>query len=213
MIYLRRSLSVIVLLALFNSGASAWALPSMGVAVVGAGTLENYNQSTTSRTSLISNHREFGFPGGGLLVDFDLGSFQLQSGLLYLQHKYGNSEFQFDVTEQTIDLPILLRYKIFPMLSIGAGVYAARFVGHQTVFLMNSGTVGNTLVVDEPYPSSMDYGFLLSAALAIPVGFYDVVADGRYAQGLKNLALDPTNNSLKRNEFQFFAGIRLGLGI
>ena len=177
-----KSISLILIFLL--SAATARADAGVGAAVVLAGTF----QSLTTTPPLNSQSAQLGFPGGGVLVDFGIGNFRLQSGLLYLQHKTSFPAPVGAITSQTLEIPVLLRYSILPLVSLGAGLYGATFVGTPS--------------------NSADFGMVAGVAATLPVGFYDLLVDGRFEQGFTNIS--PTT---KRSEIQILAGVRLGIGI
>ena len=178
----------------FGSTPSAKADDGFGAELVLAGTFQNLSTAFSSGSS-----SQFGFPGGGILGDFGLGAFRLQSGLLILQQKTNVTLTGLTFTDksQTLEVPVLLRYKFFPMFSVGAGVYGSRVLGTSN---SNNGSLTIT--------GTNNFGLLGSVAAEIPVGFYDIVIDGRFEQGLTKDTFGTSTS-----EIQILAGLRLGIGI
>jgi hypothetical protein len=107
-----------------------------------------------------------------------------------------------------IEIPLVLRFDLLPLVAVGAGGYFALGMGDATI------TTG-ALSVSSTYESlgvgKTDYGLLGTVSVALPLlPFLKVLVDVRYLYGLANMAT-ASGSSFSMRDWQFMGGVRLAL--
>jgi hypothetical protein len=107
-------------------------------------------------------------------------------------------------SQNVIEVPILFRVHLLPMVNLGVGPYFAYGVGDFT----SSGTSQSYQAAST---SRTDYGAEASAQIKFPIapGIH-VSAEGRYVLGLKEESTN-SSTSAKNREIQVLAGLTFGL--
>ncbi|MGK5086364.1 outer membrane beta-barrel protein [Bdellovibrionota bacterium FG-2] len=117
--------------------------------------------------------------------------------------------FSGDMSYNTYQFPLLLRFTALPFLSFGAGGYYAMGTGNVTE------TVGG---VPLPVPATFaevglktsDYGLEGNARFRLPIlPLFGLIVDARYLYGLADTSASP-DVKLNTRDFQALAGIQFG---
>jgi hypothetical protein len=196
-------LPVLVVAALVSGSAHAdWSLTP----VVG-GNFANLKSDPAPTTPTSS---KFGL-GFGALADFGAvfgTGMGLQVGALYLGNKMGDDTSSSKFS--SIQIPILFRYTIDKMFSVGLGPYYSIYMG--SISTEAGGVAGPDLDFATAGIKKSDLGFLASVGAAIPTGSFDLLVDVRYNMGLGDL-LDPAvaGASVKSSAFQVLVGPRFAM--
>lgn len=183
--------------------ASSNALAS--IAIVGA--LDSGTETGNGITHSLS--AKLGF-GGGVLIDHPLGEgAAFEFGALYLTRKFDDTTVGETATENMIQIPVLLRLHLVPMISIGAGGYWETGMGNVTD--VGDGT-GAT--VSGSYNSvgakQSDLGLVGSLRLHFPMGpGVHFLVDGRYTYGLTNIS-NLAGGNVTYKDYQVLAGFSFG---
>ena len=121
----------------------------------------------------------------------------IEFGAFYIPRKISTGIVN-EMSLNSIETPLLLRFTLLPLISVGAGVYYA--------YALNSPSA-----TDAFQYSRHDLGFVFTARLDLPVlpGF-GVVGDLRYLNGLRDLDNDAFNTFYFR-DIQLLAGVRFDL--
>lgn len=195
--------------------ASPGAARAAGVSIFFGGDL--HGVSRVPDFTVDDPSRGLGFVTGAQ-VEFELfGPVDLQIGALVagtgyeLTDRAGGGKVSYSGTQ--VQFPVQARFSPFKLFSMGAGAYLAKGVGD--VECAQSGTV--TCLAQGSYSDyglkASDFGIVLSAGSGFGLGIVSVFADLRYLIGLSNQVLDPSGGitDFKQSDFQFLAGVRLGL--
>jgi hypothetical protein len=107
-------------------------------------------------------------------------------------------------SQNVIEIPVLLRLHLMPLISVGVGPYFALGMGNVTV----NGT-------SESYSAAgvqtSDFGGVASVQLGLPLGLVKLSLDARYVLGMKEQSTDTSTNSEKNREIQILAGLKFGM--
>lgn len=226
----RKSLAAATLLAAALS-PSAQAAP-IGVAIVGAAQSSDVsisNQPTTATVSGVpitniatTTKPKLGF-GGGLLFDTMMASrLGLELGVLYGARKtesitsytaLGVNTSTDSISEaRFVQLPLLARLWLHPMLSVGAGGYYAQGVGQVSNKNQSTGATTKESFQDAGLKKT-DYGILGSVQLRLRLSMAaTLLLDGRYTQGLANVSATSDGTVKKFHEVQGLVGFAFGMG-
>lgn len=163
---------------------------------------------------------------GGLLVNFNLpANFSLESGFFYFPKTIGfvGQKTQVDgyATMPTLEVPIMARYWIANLVSIGFGGYASYGIGDISILGENdSSGVGRGFDGDDAQEISrtwteaqmhqFDYGFLFGAQLKLPVSSrLKAILDYRYNLGMRDIQYAGTSRGVefKTRSSRFLGGL------
>jgi hypothetical protein len=180
---------VFLALALFMGASASYAAT---ISLVGTGDISNPSNSGSSD----SYGNKVGF-GGGALMDFRLMErTAFEVGGLYITRKLDDTTTG-DVTQtHAIQVPVLLRFYLHPMISIGFGGYWAHASSDAT---------------SQGYKSS-DYGLVGGAAVRFPLTqAMRLLVDVRYNDGLANVSTGDA--TIKNRDIQALVGFQFALGM
>jgi hypothetical protein len=123
------------------------------------------------------------------LAEFELGLLYMPRGFL----KLTTSNITTSLSQTAIQTPMILRFSILPLISIGVG-------GFLSYSLLSSANL-----------AALDYGIVASFALRIGAPkTFSFLADLRYQFGMNNLST-VSGNSIYLRELQGLAGVVLPL--
>jgi hypothetical protein len=199
---------VLVALALF-AGASASYAATLSLVGVGDVSKASDNYDTDSYGSKV------GF-GGGAILDFHLmerTSFEV--GGLYINRKLDDTTTGVITSTHAIQVPVLLRFYLHPMISIGVGGYWAHGVGSVNTE-DSSGNVLSTGSYADNDTKVNDYGLVGSVAVRFPLSqTMRLLIDARYNYGLSNVYTDPlaAGDTSKDRDIQALVGLQFALGM
>ncbi len=172
--------------------------------IVGAG---DYSKGTETHFSG-TMAAKLGY-GGGALVEFRLGAKAgLEVGALYLQRKMDNtvSGTATTITFTAIEAPVILRFWLNPMISLGAGGYYAQ--GYDKIKDSTGGAATypdySLLLGDYGVVGVLGFNFKLGNSVALLI-------DGRYTLGLADTS-SITGAAFKYTDMQGLVGLRFGMG-
>ncbi len=148
--------------------------------------------------------------GGGLLLGFQiLPKTFLEFGLLYLPRGFDQKTAQ-DTLEthfQTVQMPILLKFQIFPALFFGVGGYFSYGLG--SVYTYSKASPQN--ITSTPYGSAFhpnDYGFCTSFGVKLGARGIFMIVDSRYLMGFRNIQSTGSKMTYL-SDFQILGGIQI----
>jgi len=153
--------------------------------------------------------------GGGALFGFKMAQkLQMELGVLYLSRGYDRNFPDGTATEYTfttLQLPLVLKFQVFPALWLGFGGYFSHGIGTVQSYPVN----GASSVTNTPYSFSTfgadDYGPMVSLSLKFSlVPYVSLLVDGRYLLGLANVS-QSSNGSIYFRDAQLLAGIMFGM--
>ena len=151
--------------------------------------------------------------GGGALVEFGmLPVFGIETGVLLVPRKYEvNSFYRWQVTQDMIQVPLVLRAHLGNILSVGFGGYYAKYRGD--VEYRYARNTNAPPISGSHYSQGLtddDYGWLASLAIYAPIApMTRLVVDGRYVQGVKDNDLTLYEKTFR--DAQILFGIQFGL--
>ncbi len=192
--------------------APAYAI-GLKLEVLGNSTTVNGRSDSQAYTSQLGlgGGLEFSFPFGGNL-SFDFGG-------LYVPRKYqtdvtsGATKGASIVSTQTaLQVPVLLRWWLGRMFSIGVGGYYDKYVGdikQSTTLAPGLKATTSALTYLDASQSTSDYGATAAIGFDFPLGVSSgLVIDGRYNLGLGNQVT--TSSTVKFSDVQVLVGLRFG---
>lgn len=163
---------------------------------------------------------------GGLLVNFNLpANFSLESGFFYFPKTIGfvgqNIPVDGYATMPTLEVPIMARYWILNLVSVGVGGYGSYGVGDISILGENdSSGVGRGFDGDDEKTISrtwtqaqmhqFDYGFLFGAQVKLPVASrLKAIIDYRYNLGMRDIQYAGTSRGVefKTRSSRFLGGL------
>ena len=208
-------ISVLLITGLFSS-TGAWAGPS--VTFVGLGDFFR----PTSEPDLTATQTQSSSPtlGGGAWLDFMMNPhMDLEVGALYVPRKFRVTStiittVFIDSQSTELQLPVLLRFHLSPMFTIGVGGYYGMAMGK----LKNTdqdGTVTESEYAAAGYKKA-EFGFVGSVGMRFPLGSSaSLILDGRYVGGLSDTVEDATlttpTTKFKSADIQAFVGVQFGM--
>lgn len=211
-----------VLFCTFIFLAAGSAKAELKLSVVGAYLNNSPTVSSNVSTVTISGNSGTSY-GGGALLSFGLSRFMVETGALYVQRKAGatmTSTLPAGTLTQTmtftdLQIPLMLRMGLLPMLNVGVGVVYNIGMGNISLDQTDPSGIagGNFTGKSESYSQAQDASSDLAAAagvqLNIPLGSrYGLLLDGNYQFGITNL--DTSGNyPLKVNVIQVLAGLNI----
>lgn len=162
------------------------------IAQVSYGIKGGLNYSNIYSTNLNTNFKQ-GFHAG-VYGKINLIILAVQPEILFSQRGYVEENVK-DVTLNYIDIPVMLKVKVFPMLSIDAGP--------QFSYLINEKIdgIGNILTVQPDFKNSE-----VSAAFGASAQVWRLGASARYIVGLSELEKAITS---KNQQFQVSLSLKL----
>lgn len=162
------------------------------IAQISYGVKGGLNFSNIYSSSLNTNFKQ-GFHAG-VYGKINLIVLAIQPEILFSQRGYVEENVK-DVTLNYIDIPVMLKVKIFPMISLDAGP--------QFSYLINSSTegIGNILTVQPDFKSSE-----LSGAFGASAQVWRLGASVRYIVGFSELEKAITS---KNQQFQVSLSLKL----
>lgn len=198
----KKILVLVSAVMMMMASAPSWAV---NIGIVGMATLDT--PSVTGKTGTIGGG-QFGFPGGGILIEFPLGmrvGFEID-GLLN-NSVWSDSSTGVNQQSYSVEPVALFRLHFNRYITLGLGGYYGMALG-------SLGNTSNTKTVGyaqyQGGLSTSDFGAEASLGITIPlgkdVGFY---LDARYLYGLDNQATKGTWDTAAIQGlagFQFFLG-------
>ncbi len=177
-----------------------------GLKIAAVGTLNFSSPRINAGSGSLSTSSSLGLGFGGL-ADFPLvPSWRLESGILYITDAFSQSTTSYNMNH--FQIPVVVRYTLFPFLSVGAGGYYSFAVNGIAV---GNASTTNNVSYDSLNLSSSDYGAVFSAALDLTVGpSTTLLVDMRYVWGFKNLS-NVNGQTFRLGGFLFLAGLKFGL--
>lgn len=182
----------------------------------------SFSSHSNTETSTIKSTGEVGF-GGGIMTVFNANEvFGVESGLYYAPRSLGfettrsGKTLSFQEVFHAVEIPLMARFSIGRIFSIGLGTYASIGVGDVSVGGDNIGMdVGRDGASGYGAMGlhNFDYGLLGGVQLRIPVGqSTSLVIDSRYNFGLRDLRVNPTDdNARSLRSLRMFGGIAFSL--
>jgi hypothetical protein len=154
--------------------------------------------------------------GGGAILDFHLMErTQFEVSGLYINRKTDDTTTGVITSSNAIQVPVLLRFYLHPMFSIGVGGYWAHGIG--TVKTEDSGgDVTSTGSYASQSLKTNDDGLVASVAVRFPITqTMRLLVDARYNYGLSNVYTDPlgTGGTSKNRDIQALVGLQFALGM
>ena len=204
--------TLVLSLLLIQSGVTK-SYASTTVGAVGAYNNSNVSLTQSNADTTTSSNNEF---GGGLLITSQfyrrLGA---EIGFFYLQNKSdfslsGNFTGSGNSTWDTIQIPIMIRFWLFPALSLGAGGYIEHLVGSvKSVTTLTSPFAITDTQSNTPTPTE-GFGAVVSVQFQIPLWRkLKWVVDGRYEIGLTEFSGLGNGSSAKSNHLLILSGLGL----
>jgi len=190
--YLNRILMMMAVIGL--TGASAHA----GWGILGGATLSHPSMNPSFNLSSKAAVT------GGLAFESSIApGLGLEADVLYQTQKV--EALGVTQTRKGINVPVMLRFHLLPLVSLGVGGYFTNGIGD----IDNNGTSGS---YDASGMKKTDAGAIGSLRIAIPAGLASVVLDGRYQYGLSNQIKNTAGNaSIKTRNIQVLAGLMFGI--
>lgn len=190
--------------------------------LVGAGITSISNFEKVSR---VKDRGTMDFTGG-LLVNFNLpANLSIESGFFYFPKSIGfvgqNIPVAGYATMPTLEVPLMVRYWMWDIVSLGVGGYGSYGIGDISIFGENdSSGVGRGFDGDDNQPTSrtwtdagmhqFDYGVLFGAQLKLPVtNRLKAVLDYRYNLGMRDIQYAGTSRGVefKTRSSRFLGGL------
>lgn len=149
--------------------------------------------------------------GAGILIDHPISiGTAIEFGAIYQGRKYDDTSSNYTVSSNAIQIPVLLRFTLLPMISFGAGGYWETGSGDITLTNDTDGSK-STLTYSGLGVKQSDMGLVGSIRLNFLMGpGMGFLVDGRYNYGLTNTSNNGT--TITNRAFQVLAGISLGFG-
>jgi hypothetical protein len=171
------------------------------------------NYGRGSGTTTASPNLGFHSPtyGGGVLVEAKVSSgLGIEWGGLYILRGFVSTDSSTQYTFYTVEFPLLLKFHVGKVFSLGVGGYYAHHMGN--IYL--NPVSDKSAISYEGYGtasiSTEDCGFALSLGFAVGlVPRIALVVDARYLLGLKNISL-LEGSGIKMTDYQVLAGLRFG---
>ncbi len=197
---------LVLLSALFSSPAFCGTMSFMGEA--------NYAKPNYSPSLVGTDTKADSIYGGGIFLEEGLGSmFGIEIGGVYHPRKYelNSAILNQTVTQNMIQVPLVLRVHFGDLLSIAGGVYYGMYVGNVSY---NNAIGGVSVASSSSYSSAnlskTDYGFATSAGINLPITTsLKIGIEARYNMGMKNNNTTPSSTQTMRfKELTAMAGLR-----
>jgi opacity protein-like surface antigen len=189
---------------LLNGYAAEMTGSSFGV--LGAVAIQSPSYSHDGDSTTVDGKTSYG--GGVTLEQRFSPRLSLEEDLLYLNRSFSRKTADFfgtdvnsTVTSGYLHVPVMVRFRPIPILSLGAGGYYSRTISTWTVSAEGFGSRTADYGKD-------DFGYTVAAGAGVPMAKnLSVVADLRYSRSLTDNARD-SNDDLKFSDIRFLAGIR-----
>lgn len=193
----------ILLMSLLSAPAQAFDLSVLGG-------LNFYNPSETGAIAIDTSSKA-GLTYGAYLGWMNTPGTTLEIGLLKVKRKYGFKSGTTDLSSSgsAIEIPLMLRLTMIPMLSFGGGVYYAHVSQTETIDGRILGVAVNTKRENSDFRQD-DFGLRLSARFEMPLApLVKLLLEGNYVHGLRDLTVSNTTER-KNRELQLLTGVQLG---
>ena len=205
--YLIRSLSVFTFLVL-SSSLVAKPAHAFDLGVVGGLNSASQSYAEVAFGSEAGARATFAF---GALLNFSIfPMLSIEAGALYSAHKTGTSTAFIET--QNLVFPVMARYWILPIFSIGVGPYWG--AGFGRIRSVGTGTTGTDPIVndvdyvDSAYSKS-DFGAAASVDLSFPIApGLNILGDARTYLGLNDHNTSGGGPAYKVRFTQLLAGIQ-----
>ncbi|MBI3558651.1 MAG: PorT family protein [Deltaproteobacteria bacterium] len=159
--------------------------------------------------------------GGGAELSIPFSSnMSFDIGALYIQRKYKDDitggllkGFSAVQTQGAVEIPVLLRWWLGSVFSVGVGGYYVSYMGNikNTTTTPAGVSTDTMLTYADAGQTKSDVGLSLAVGLDIPMGMMTgLVIDGRYNYGLKNQS---TTGTAKFSDMQGIIGLRFGMNM
>jgi hypothetical protein len=187
------------------------------VSISQAATLNLVGVGDLTKASNSYNNDSYGSKvgfGGGAILDFHLmerTSFEV--GGLYINRKVDDTTVGTITSSHAIQVPVLLRFYLHPMFSIGIGGYWAHGVGNINNEDSN-GNITSTVSYAANDTKTDDEGLVGSVAVRFPLTqTMRLLIDARYNYGLTNVYTDPSGvgATSKNRDIQALVGLQFAL--
>ncbi len=160
------------------------------------------------------------YAGGALLGLRYKRFFGIETGAIYANNKFGSDlanvdgvSVSGDTSFNSIQIPLLLRFTVLPLISFGVGGYYSMGIGQVSETLSVGGAPAATATstyADAGLKTS-DYGFLGDVRIRLPlIPTFGFILDFRYLYGFGNLSADAAAK-IYLTDMQAFAGLQFGL--
>lgn len=191
----------------------AWVLGSASLFafdITAVGVLDICSPTVSDTTgAAVSTDKKIGIGFGALVSVYSTTAFTLEAGLISLSRQYALSASPAEtIGLKMLEVPILLRFDLLPIVSVSAGAYLALGMGDisksnptsSTTETYNANSLGKT-----------DYGLQASASLTLPIlPTMKFLIDLRYLYGIANLDTR-AGASFKFSDIQLLGGIRISI--
>lgn len=162
--------------------------------------------------------------GGGVSLGIDLGpNLQLSPELLYVRKgaelfatkvtvggiDFGDIRTTFDV--DYLEIPLLLKLNLVPVGPVKLNAIGGPTVAFKTAEKLTTSGLAS-LSLDSDQLKTTDYGLMLGAGVAIPLGGCSLTGEGRYTWGLANVSDLPFGGELKNNDVLVMVGLEFPFG-
>ncbi len=193
---------------LSSSPLVARSADSLGISLglVGVANIQSPSIEHNSASTSLDGQTTF---GGGLTTEFYLqAGLSLEADLLYLQHEFNQKTAEFFGSSITstfssghLQIPVLIRYRPIPFLSLGIGPYYSRVLTSWTVSASGQNSTTTNF-------GKNDYGALAAVGTSIPItGGLSASADIRYTRSFSETARS-SGDAVKFSNLQIMAGLR-----
>lgn len=186
----------LVLIATLMISPAAHAMLDVGALI----SLPMMNASQTGSTNSAKLGMGFGAYGQYTVMD----DVTVDFGLHYMMRKFSDTTTSYGLNY--LQVPVVARYWIIPMVNVGVGGYYALGMGDLTATPTGGTSVSVPLATAGI--NSGDFGAIFSVGGKMPVGTFNLVANVNYLMGLRNLTASTvaTAPSMKWSGLEFQAG-------
>lgn len=181
---------------------TAFDITAVGVVDLSSPSIELSGTSQTTESKV-------GFGFGGLVSLYSTTTFTLEGGLLSISRKYALSSVPTStIGLSMLEIPLLLRFDLLPIIAVSAGTYVALGMGDVST---TTAITTTTQTWDASNLSKTDFGLQACVSLALPVlPTLKFLIDLRYLYGIANLSTTNTA-SFKFRDIQLLGGLRFSL--
>jgi len=196
---MNRILSLTSFCLALGLGTAAHALVSFGVKAGGSYSKHSVNGVSGSGDSKFG----VGYQAGGSLQAGALG-FGALVDVLYAQRAYGSSADLYKWKEDSLLVPVQVRYAVIPLVSVTAGGYVAMGLGDS--FSADDPARAASYTGSTPDVKKLDYGAVFGLQFTLPLGAMTLTVEPRYYWGFVN-RLDSSSAELKMNSADLLVGL------
>lgn len=197
-------LSVFAGALLMSAPSFAWDLGVVGGLNMSSPSIEQGNTSVSIDGKSAMSYGVLISQSMPALVSFEVGA-------LYVTRKFGVDVggTSVSMTMKGVQIPVMARFKVLPMVTLGAGGFYNLGLGKVTE---ESGSTSQDRDYSDEKIKKSDYGLVGGIQLKVPVlPSLDVVGDARYLLGLANVNDESNGGSIKYHDFQVLGGVAFSL--